>query len=96
MSDMEKNGIVCHGSSAIAQERLLYSSDPFTTVICNTCGFFAEKAAPEGTLSVTHKTNYCRHCNSHENIYNCEMPYAAKLFMQEITALHLKPQFELE
>ena len=93
---MEKNSIVSHGASAIAQERLLHSSDKFTVVICNTCGFFAEKAAPEGTLTVKHKLAYCRYCDSHENIFPVVMPYAAKLFFQEIQSLHLKSQFELE
>lgn len=93
---MEKNSVVSHSATAIVQERTLYSADNFSVVICNTCGFIAEKKAPADILSITHQTHYCRYCDSHENIYPCKMPYASKLFFQEISALHLKPTFELE
>lgn len=93
---MEKNAMNTHGAASLVQERMFHSSDKFQIVICNTCGFMAEKSAPANVLTVKHKTHYCRYCDSHENIYPVDMPYASKLFFQEITALHLKPTFILE
>lgn len=78
------------------KERLMESSDKIQMVVCNTCGFIAEKAAPEGTLTVNHTAHYCRFCDSNENIFPVEIPNASKLLLNEITALHLAPRLEIE
>jgi DNA-directed RNA polymerase beta subunit len=92
---METNAFVSHGVAAVANDRLHVSSDKYTTYVCNTCGTFAEPPAPKRVHSVTHATAYCRLCDSHDNIHLLELPYACKLFFQEMMALHIMPKIEL-
>jgi DNA-directed RNA polymerase beta subunit len=93
---METNCLVSHGVASVAQERLLHSSDKFKPFVCKTCGFLAEAPAPDNLPSVTHKTAYCPYCDSHDNIFPVEMPYASKLLTQELLALHVAEKFDLE
>lgn len=41
VGEMEHDAFVSHGATGILQERLLYVSDKFTTVVCRRCGLLA-------------------------------------------------------
>jgi len=80
------NCLIAHGTSSFLKETFLERSDNFKVHICNECGSIAI-------------------CNPKKNIYKCNMcrkttkisevriPYAAKLFMQELEAMSIKPKF---
>ena len=97
MGEMERDALICHGASAVITDRLLNNSDKYRTYVCQTCGFFAEPAAPPGikALNVLHKTPYCRHCKSNDNIHPVVVPYAFKLLTQELAAVHIGLKFKL-
>jgi DNA-directed RNA polymerase beta subunit len=63
--------------------------------VCNQCGFLAEPPAPKTKITVLHKTAYCRYCKSHDFVHRIQVPYAFKLFSQELMALHIAPCMEL-
>lgn len=78
--EMERDCIIGHGTSRFLRERLYDVSDPYTLTICIDCGYTV----------LNHLQ--CNKCGSN-NIKKIYIPYAAKLFKQELTALGLKIKF---
>ncbi|MBL4898223.1 MAG: hypothetical protein JKX76_01120 [Colwellia sp.] len=74
---MEREHLIATGASAFLKDRLFEQSDKNTEDICADCGFF------------TNKQNYCDNCKG-DNINPTNIPYAAKLVFQELTALGIK------
>jgi DNA-directed RNA polymerase beta subunit len=93
---MEKDAICAHGAAEVCRDRLFLQSDPYLVPVCERCQLLAESAAPPDVLTVNHSRPYCQHCKSNDHVQMVPMPYAAKLFLQEITALHIAPRLELE
>lgn len=77
------------------RDRLFKQSDPYHAYVCDTCHFLAEPPAPPDIVSALHSRPYCRHCKSNDNIFRVEMPYACKLLLQELMALHIMPKINL-
>ena len=89
VGEMERDCMISHGAAMFTKERLMDVSDPFTTGFCKSCG----------TLAVV---------NSDENIYHCgtcgvqtefelkTIPYAVKLWAQELEAMHIVPRMVFE
>ena len=89
VGEMERDCMLSHGLAIFTKERLMDVSDPFTTGFCKSCG----------TLAVV---------NANENIYHCgscgittqfelkTIPYAVKLWTQELEAMHIVPRMVFE
>lgn len=89
VGEMERDCMLSHGASVFTKERLMDVSDPFTTGFCKSCG----------TLAVV---------NPSQNIYSCgtcgvqtqfemkTIPYAVKLWSQELEAMHIVPRMVFE
>lgn len=89
VGEMERDCMLSHGAAMFTKERLMDVSDPFTTGFCKSCG----------SLAVVNKK---------ENIYNCgtcglttqfeekTIPYAVKLWAQELEAMHIVPRLAFE
>lgn len=75
--EMERDSMISHGASCFLKERLFEVSDSFKIPICKNCGI------------ITINGKECQSCNK-DNISICNIPYASKLLMQELSALHLK------
>lgn len=68
LGEMERDCLLGFGASDLLLERLLYSSDDSTVMICENCGFFKH-------------TKLCYECNK-KNVYKVKIPYACKLLFQ--------------
>jgi DNA-directed RNA polymerase II subunit RPB2 len=89
VGEMERDCMLSHGASVFTKERLMDVSDPFTTGFCKSCG----------TLAVV---------NPSQNIYSCgtcgvqtqfemkTIPYAVKLWSQELEAMHIVSRMVFE
>lgn len=89
VGEMERDCMLSHGAAMFTKERLMDVSDPFTTGFCKSCG----------NLAVV---------NPEENIYHCgtcgiktqfelkTIPYAVKLWSQELEAMHIVPRMVFE
>ena len=89
VGEMERDCMLSHGAAMFTKERLMDVSDPFTTGVCKRCG----------TLAIM---------NPKENIYQCgvcgvqtefemkKIPYAVKLWAQELEAMHIVPRMVFE
>lgn len=85
VGEMERDTFLAYGASAIMRERLFTQSDPYSMMICSQCGFPA-------ICNARTKRSWCIHCNSNDDIYHVNLPYACKLLLQEMMALHLAPR----
>ena len=77
--------MLSHGAAAFTKERLMDVSDPFPTGICKTCGTLAVVNDEECIYS-------CGTCGNKTEFVNKTIPYAMKLWMQELEAMHIVPR----
>ena len=89
VGEMERDCMISHGISMFTKERLMDVSDPFQTGICKTCGTLAVVNPKEGIYS-------CGACGNKTDFVVKTIPYAMKLWMQELEAMHITPRMILE
>jgi DNA-directed RNA polymerase II subunit RPB2 len=88
VGEMERDCLLSHGAAAFTKERLMDVSDPFPTGICKTCGTLAVMNEEESIYS-------CGTCGNKTEFINKTIPYAMKLWMQELEAMHITPKMVL-
>lgn len=94
VGEMERDCIISHGAMAVMKDRLLESADPFVAPVCNTCGLLCE---PARESVIGKKQASCRNCGDRcAGVTNKEMPFAYKLLLQELMAMHIRPAMRLE
>lgn len=89
VGEMERDCMLSHGASMFTKERLMDVSDPFTTGFCKTCG----------TLAIVNEKENIYHCGTCGNRTSFEektIPYAVKLWAQELEAMHILPRLVFE
>jgi len=89
VGEMERDCMLSHGISVFTKERLMDVSDPFKTGLCKTCGTLAVVNPVEGIYS-------CGACGNKTDFVMKTIPYAMKLWMQELEAMHITPKMILE
>jgi DNA-directed RNA polymerase II subunit RPB2 len=89
VGEMERDCMLSHGVAAFTKERLMDVSDPFTTGICKTCGTLAIVNEDENIFS-------CGTCGNKTEFIEKTIPYAMKLWIQELEAMHIVPRMVLE
>ena len=84
--EMERDCMIAHGASYFLKERLMDVSDKYSVTICNECKMIC---------SGNHKDNIyeCNKCNNYGNFTKIYIPYACKLFLQELMAMSIGPRF---
>ena len=91
--EMERDTLIAHGASSMLLEFLLLKSDAFRALVCAKCGMLAIPAA-QGA-HVRNAKMHCRACGSNDCIWKT-MPYAKKLLLQELYAMHLAPRLRFD
>ncbi len=89
MGEMERDCLVGYGSSFLAQERLMHSADVYWTHFCTKCGLI-------GIWDVLHRRGTCRRCRTSGSLRSLRLPYSAKLLMQELECMGIKPCVRLD
>jgi DNA-directed RNA polymerase III subunit RPC2 len=82
LGEIERDCIIGYGASMLLMERLMISSDAFTTNVCKTCGLLGYES-------------WCQFCKSSENVLELKLPYACKLLFQELQAMNIVPRLTL-
>jgi DNA-directed RNA polymerase II subunit RPB2 len=85
VGEMERDCFITHGASAFTKERLMDVSDPFTTGVCSSCGSLS-------TINEKDRLYECRSCGSKAGLEDKTIPYAVKLWLQELEAMHISPR----
>jgi DNA-directed RNA polymerase II subunit RPB2 len=87
VGEMERDCMLTHGASIFTKERLMDVSDPFETGICKNCGALA-------TMNEEEHLYECRSCRSKVGFEKKTIPYAVKLWLQELEAMHISPRMK--
>ena len=84
--EMERDCMISHGASYFLKERLMDVSDKYSVTICNECNMIC---------TGNHKDNIyeCKKCNNYGDFTKIYIPYACKLFLQELMAMSIGPRF---
>jgi DNA-directed RNA polymerase II subunit RPB2 len=85
--EMERDAMISHGASDVLRERLFYQSDHFTVFMCPQCGLFAQYKRRNRFI--------CNACNNMD-LVKVEIPYACKLFFQELLSMGITPRMIVE
>lgn len=96
--EMERDCILAYGCASSLREYLFEKSDPYMTVACRKCGVLCEPYHDQKRLAHGEKrpVGYCRGCDSVEHTTHLRIPYAMKLLLQELQALHINVKFRFD
>ena len=100
--EMERDCVISHGMSKFLKERMVDTSDSYTVHVCNTCGYFAQRKqasylTPYGNNKDVFECVYCMNNNVFDyNIQRIQIPYAFKLFIQELMSLNIMSKIRLK
>ena len=83
--EMERDCIISHGGSHFLKERMLDVSDNYRVFLCRICGLTS--------VVNTNKNIYCcSNCKNYNNFSEIHLPYACKLFIQELESMSIAPR----
>ena len=87
--EMERDSIISHGMSKFLKERLLDTSDAYSTYVCDICGLFAQRMIKKENKMYPTDTDvyYCNGCKNKSRISKIIIPYAFKLLLQELMSM---------
>ena len=83
--EMERDCFLAHGAASFCKEILLDKSDHFKAFVCRKCGNFA-------VVNPVNKKYECRGCNNLTSFTEIRLPYACKLFLQELNTMSIAPR----
>uniref|UniRef100_A0A6C0AJ07 DNA-directed RNA polymerase n=1 Tax=viral metagenome TaxID=1070528 RepID=A0A6C0AJ07_9ZZZZ len=89
VGEMERDCMLSHGVAVFTKERLMDVSDPFRTGFCKTCGTLAVVNPDENVY-------HCGNCGLKTHFEMKTIPYAVKLWSQELEAMHIVPRMVFE
>ena len=84
---MEKDNLISHGMAGMLKERLMECSDSTLVYICDICGMTATKMR-------SRNVHYCKACKNYLNVTPVVIPYAFKLFQQQLAGLHIAARIQ--
>lgn len=84
--EMERDATIAHGMAGFTRERLYESSDRYAAHICCFCGMRV-------IYNIAEKIHECRVCNNRTHFKYVEIPYAAKLFDQEVQTMNVSMRY---
>ena len=83
--EMERDCILAHGTAQFLKETLQDRSDNYRMYICQTCGLVS---------AVNEEDNIycCKNCENFSKFSEIRIPYAMKLFIQELESMAVAPR----
>ncbi|KAE9609271.1 putative DNA-directed RNA polymerase [Lupinus albus] len=94
--EMERDCLIAHGASANLYERLFTLSDSSQIHICSKCKNVANVILRPVSGGRKIRGPYCRGCESVDDIVVANVPYGAKLLVQELFSMGISLKFETE
>lgn len=91
LGEMERDALIAYGLSKFLKEKLLDNSDAYVIYVCDKCGLFAQRFVDLKIKIILQKkdTYYCSACKNVNEISKVRIPYAFKLFLQELMAFKI-------
>lgn len=85
--EMERDVGLAYGASYVLQDRMMKSSDVYSAPVCRSCGLVGTHVKRAGR-------DICCACEGEIGL--CEMPYAAKTLLEELTAMGVAPRLDVK
>jgi len=80
IGEMERDCLLSHGVTNFLNERLFTCSDKYFVYVCDICGMIASGNKEKNLYE-------CKFCNNNNFISKIKLPYACKLFFQELMSM---------
>jgi DNA-directed RNA polymerase II subunit RPB2 len=80
--EMERDVMIAHGASAFLKERMMEASDNFEVHVCKGCGLIAIANKERNIWN-------CTGCGNTTDFSQVRIPYAYKLFLQELESMNI-------
>ena len=74
--------MIAHGASAFLKERMMEASDNFEVHVCKDCGLI-------GVANRARNIWLCKSCGNTTEFSQVRIPYAYKLFLQELESMNI-------
>lgn len=88
--EMERDAVIGHGAANVLKDRMFYNSDGYRVHICKLCGMICQ-------ANLDKQRFLCR-CTAEGNtteVAQVLIPYACKLFFQELMAMNIAPRLKV-
>jgi DNA-directed RNA polymerase II subunit RPB2 len=83
--EMERDCMLAHGTVQFLKERMFDNSDKYLFYVCKQCGAIANV----NRRKFIYRCPYCSNCNRFAQV---QVPYASKLFIQELMSMSIIPR----
>ena len=83
--EMERDCILSHGAAQFLKETLQDRSDNYRMYTCKFCGLVS-------SVNKAAQINYCKNCDNNTSFSEVRVPYAMKLFIQELETMCVAPR----
>ena len=80
--EMERDCMLSYGASNFLKEVLLDKSDNYKIILCDYCGLITP-------INYEKKISICKHCKNSLEFSEVRIPYACKLFLQELESMSI-------
>jgi DNA-directed RNA polymerase II subunit RPB2 len=80
--EMERDCMIAHGASVFLKERMMEASDNFEVQVCKGCGLI-------GVANKMQNIWRCTGCGNTTDFSQVRIPYAYKLFLQELESMNI-------
>jgi len=87
IGEMERDCLLSHGITNFLNERLFTCSDKYFVYVCDICGMIATGNKEKNLYE-------CKFCNNNNFISKVKLPYACKLFFQELMSMGIVTHIE--
>ena len=87
--EMERDCLASHGTSAFLKERMMEASDNFEVHVCKGCGLIAVANKARNIWN-------CTGCGNTTEFSQVRIPYAYKLFLQELESMNVSSRILTE
>lgn len=77
--------MIAHGLSCFLKERMMETSDMYSTYVCDKCGIIAQRM-------INKEVYYCQQCNNYTEVSKVNLTYAFKLLVQELMSMNIAPR----
>jgi DNA-directed RNA polymerase II subunit RPB2 len=87
--EMERDVLIAHGASSFLKERMMEASDNFEVHVCKGCGLIAVANSLRNIWR-------CTGCGNTTDFSQVRIPYAYKLFLQELESMNISSRILTE
>jgi DNA-directed RNA polymerase II subunit RPB2 len=88
--EMERDAIISHGAANMLKDRMFYNSDPYRVHVCKLCGVICQ-----ADLDRQRFLCKCVDGGNTTEVAQVFIPYACKLFFQELMAMSIIPRIKM-